>query len=297
MNILFMGTPDFATATLNSLANKHNIVGVVTQTDKIRGRGNKIIQSNVALAAAELGLKVYKPESLAYEDFGEVVNQSKPDIIVVVAYGRILPKWLLEHPPMGAINLHASILPHLRGAAPIQRAIINGDTKTGVTVQKMAEQLDSGDVLACKTLDILPTDTSQTLFDKLKIIGAKCVEEVLDNWQNITPVPQDESKATYAKMLSKAEAYIDLSHPAAQVERHIRGFNPNPVAKFNLFGEDAKVYEARQINATDSTAEDINNPLTFKCGDGNYIHFSLVQMPGKRAMSDEELLRGRQNKK
>jgi len=272
-----MGTPDICLPSLDYLRNNQELCAIITGEDKSRGRGNKLTPTPVATWAEEHKIKTYKTKN-----YKEILDIERPDIIIVLAYGKILPKEVLDYCKYGCINLHGSLLPKYRGAAPIQQAIINGDKITGMTAQKMAEALDTGDILLQKELAIKHDDTSGSLFNKMAILAKETLEELLNNIDNIMPIKQDESKATYAKMLTKENSFIDTNKTCDEVINFIRGYNPNPVARYSYKGEILKVYEAIKSDVG----------LAIKCSDG-YIRLTKVQPPNKKIMQDTEYLNGR----
>ncbi len=238
MRIIFAGTPDFAKGVLKAIYQaKYNIVGVYTQPDRPKGRGRILSVCPVKQQALEFGLDVFQPENLTAKNTQEQLHNLNADIMVVVAYGQILPIAILKSPKYGCLNIHASLLPKWRGASPIQRAIINGDKHTGIGIMQMDAGLDTGDILLQKTCDITTLDTAKTLHDKLAVIGADCIIKALDNIDNLTPIAQNKSGVTYAKKLSKDEAWIDWSKSAVEINQQIRAFNPYPIAQTNAISD------------------------------------------------------------
>jgi methionyl-tRNA formyltransferase len=234
MRIVFAGTPDFSVAVLESLINAgHDIKGVYCQPDRPKGRGRVLSTCPVKEKALEHNLAIFQPESLKDEAEQQILASLNADIMVVVAYGQLLPKVVLETPKYGCLNIHASLLPRWRGAAPIQRAILAGDTQTGIGIMQMNEGLDTGDILLEKTCAITKSDTAQSLHDKLAILGAQGIIEALENLEQLTPTVQDEAGITYAKKLSKDEAWIDWNKSAVEISQQIRAFNPYPIAQAN----------------------------------------------------------------
>ena len=233
MKILFMGTPDFALFSLKALAStSHEIVGVVTQPDKPRGRGYTLTPPPVKVFALEAGFPVYQPDTLRSEEFAALLSELNPDVIVVVAYGKILPKNVLDVPRYGCINVHGSLLPEYRGAAPMQRAIIDGKSQTGITTMYMAEGLDTGDMLLKDYVDITDTDNFETIHDKLGECGAALIVKTLEGVEagTIEREPQDDALATYAAKINKEDCAIDFNKDARTLHKLIRGVSPFPLA-------------------------------------------------------------------
>ena len=241
LNIIFAGTPDFAAQHLQAILNsQHNVIAVYTQPDKPAGRGKKLQASPVKQLAEQNNIRVYQPKSLRKEEAQSELKALNADVMVVVAYGLILPKAVLDAPRLGCLNVHGSILPRWRGAAPIQRSIWAGDVQTGVTIMQMDEGLDTGDMLHKVYCDILPTETSTSLYNKLAELAPSALIDVLDNLENSKFIAekQDGSQSNYAEKLSKEEAQLDWSLPAMQLERNIRAFNPWPIAYFSTEDKD-----------------------------------------------------------
>jgi methionyl-tRNA formyltransferase len=234
MRIIFAGTPDFSVGVLEALITAgHEIKGVYCQPDRPKGRGRVLTACPVKEKALKYNLEVFQPESLKDESAQQTLANLNADVMVVVAYGQLLPKIVLETPKYGCLNIHASLLPRWRGAAPIQRAILAGDTQTGVGIMQMNEGLDTGDILLEKTCDISDDDTTQSLHDKLSILGAQAIVEALGDIDDLSPTTQNEAGVTYAKKLSKDEAWIDWSKSAVEISQQIRAFNPYPIAQAN----------------------------------------------------------------
>jgi len=248
MRIVFMGTPDFAVASLNALVEAgHEITAVITQPDRPKGRGNKMAFPEVKTRALELKIPVYQPESVKDESFLELLQEMAPEVIIVVAYGRILPEAVLKLPPYGCLNVHGSLLPAYRGAAPIQRAVLNGDRETGVTIMQMDLGMDTGDILTQKAIEITDEDTTGTMFDRLAILGGELLVETLVELQagKIVAVPQDETQATYAEKVLKAHEIIDWQQGAEQIFHQIRGLAPTPGAYTLLKEQRIKIWRSR----------------------------------------------------
>jgi len=255
LRIAFAGTPEFPLAALEAIAaSSHRLVGVWTQPDRPAGRGRKLTPSPVKSRALELTLPVHQPESLKADAARQAIRDTKPDVMVVVAYGLILPSAVLAIPRFGCLNIHASLLPRWRGAAPIQRALLAGDTETGVAIMQMDEGLDTGDVLLERKIPIGSEDTSQTLHDRLATLGAHALMEVLDALPEVQPRKQDAGAATYAAKLTKEEARLDWNCTATELARAVRGYNPWPVAFTLHLGQPLRIWRAVPLTATASQA-------------------------------------------
>ena len=249
-NIIFMGTPEFAVPSLKAIhSSNHSISFVITQPDRPKGRGRKVLPSPAKQAADDLGYRVLQPTSVNDAEFVEAIVRTAPDFLVVVAYGRILPKAILALPKMGTINLHASLLPKYRGPAPIQWAIINGETVTGVTTMLMDEGMDTGDILMTATEKISSVDTSATLHDRLARIGANLLVDTLDRYSKgqVRPIPQDHDQATQAPLLKKSDGRIAWDAPADKISAFIRGMTPWPGAYTYYKGKSFKIFDAKPI--------------------------------------------------
>ena len=295
-----MGTPDFAVPCLEKLAqSEHTVLAVFCQPDRPKNRGHKLMPSPVKECAEKYAIPVYQPETLKDGEAFELLKKINPDCIVVAAYGRILPPEIIHLPRLGCVNLHASILPKYRGAAPIQQAILNGDSETGVTVMQMGEGLDTGDILVCEKIDITCGYTAGELFDKLSILAAEMIVPAIESLDKgeIVPVKQDDSKATYAKMMSKEMSPIDWNKSAFEIRNQILGLNPWPSATMTLpNGEIMKIYRAKIIeNACAKSGEVANNSKEFiiGCGDGKGLILEEVQLSGGKRMSGADFLRGK----
>ncbi|NLP47649.1 MAG: methionyl-tRNA formyltransferase [Clostridiales bacterium] len=299
MKILFMGTPDFAVKSLAKLhEDGYEISAVFTQEDRIRGRGNKLSPSPVKTMSNELGLKVYHPRSLKSDETIELVKKINPDIIVVVAYGKILPKEILDIPPHGCVNIHASLLPKYRGAAPIQWAIINGEKETGVTSMLMDVGMDTGDILLSRKTPIAEDETSADLFIRLADLGADLLIETIKAMQKgvLEPKIQDESQATYAPMLDKSMCEIDWEMSAQQINNLIRGLSPFFCACSKLDGKRVRFIESEvSESACDLDAGEIickDGSLIVACGNDSALEIKMLQAEGKKAMDSEAYLLG-----
>lgn len=292
MNIIFMGTPEFSVPVLEALAQHHHVVCVYTQPPRPSGRGHKVNPSPVQQVAERLGIPVRTPVSLRKPDAQAEFASFNADVAVVCAYGLILPQPILEAPKLGCINVHASLLPRWRGAAPIQRAIQAGDTESGVTIMKMDVGLDTGDMLLKGSCAITPDTTAQMLHDSLASIGAELIIKALADLP--TPQKQPAEGVTYAEKIQKEEALIDWSLPAIQIKRNIMAFNPFPVAYTTLNGERIKIYEADVSKATTSLPAGtlIDDTLSVACGDHTVLRIRKLQREGKRAMTAEEFMLG-----
>ncbi|MCQ2540754.1 MAG: methionyl-tRNA formyltransferase [Lachnospiraceae bacterium] len=297
MKIVFMGTPDFAAMALEKLVSAgHEITLVVTQPDKEKGRGKQVQKSDVKLVAEKYDIPVFQPVKIKTEESVEILRGYEADIFVVAAFGQILSKEILDMPKYGCVNIHASLLPRLRGAAPIQWSIIDGDEKTGVTIQQMDVGLDTGDILAVKEVEIASDETGGSLFDKLAIAGADLIVETLPLIEagKITPVPQDESLSTYAKKLSKDMGLIDWNMPAVAIERLIRGCSPWPSSYSNIGGKSLKIWKAA-VTDTKATPGEVSEvtkeSITIGCGEGSLVVEEL-QLEGKKRMSVHDFLLG-----
>jgi methionyl-tRNA formyltransferase len=291
MRIIFMGTPDFAVPALRALHGAgHDIACVYTQPPRPAGRGKKLMPSPVQKAAEELGLPVRSPKSLKKAPEQEEIAALKADLAVVAAYGLILPQEVLDAPDKGCLNIHASILPRWRGAAPIHRAIMAGDAGTGVTIMQMEAGLDTGPMLATIRTPIEDKTTGE-LTEELAELGASLMADVLRELDKHIPVEQDDAEATYAPKIDKAEARIDWSRPAAELVRHIHGLAPFPGAWFEHEGQRVKVLRAEIAQGSGAAGEVLDDDCTIACGSGA-IRPTRLQRAGKPAMDLDEFLRG-----
>jgi len=292
MRIVFMGTPDFAVPALVALHESgHEIACVYTQPPSRSGRGKKLRPSPVQAKAEELGFEVRSPKSLRSEEAKAEFSALGADIAVVAAYGLILPQAVLDAPTHGCLNIHASILPRWRGAAPIHRAIMAGDEETGVTIMQMEAGLDTGPM---RHIVRTPIDAKTTgeMFEELGAMGAEAMVEVLGDLDAYPPVAQDDAKATHAAKIDKAESRIDWSRPAGELVRHVAGLAPFPGAWFELGDERVKLLLAEEAKANGAPGEVIDGELAIACGEGAIRPLKL-QRAGKPAMGREEFLRGR----
>ncbi|KFA58281.1 Methionyl-tRNA formyltransferase [Gilliamella apicola] len=302
LKVIFAGTPDFAATHLKALINSHhNVIAVFTQPDRPAGRGNKLTASPVKQLAIENNLPIYQPTTLRSEEIQRTIDKLNADIMIVVAYGLILPQALLDMPKLGCLNVHGSLLPRWRGAAPIQRACWAGDQETGITIMQMDAGLDTGDMLYKLACPIEPNDTSASLYDKLAKLGSQGLLNTLTliSEGKIQPEKQDEAKATYAQKLSKQEAKLDWNLPAEQLERCVRAFNPWPVSYFEVNNESIKVWQAEVVKISH------NKPAgTILQADKNGIciatskdalNMTKLQPAGKKPMLPQDLLNSRQS--
>ena len=296
MRILFMGTPDFAVPCLARLIEDgHEIVGVLTQPDKPQGRKMKLTPPPVKALALERGLTVHQPDSLKDGAILPLLEETRPELIVVVAYGKILPAYVLDFPQFGCINVHGSLLPRWRGAAPIQWSVIAGDQYAGVTTMKMARGLDTGDMLLTYKTEIGARETAGELFDRLAEAGAALLSETIVKLPEIVPQPQDESLANYASMLDKELAMVDWRKSAHEIDCLIRGLNPWPVALTTLEGVRMKIFAAELSDRCGAPGEvleaDAKKGLLVACGDGA-LRLTEIQMVGGKRMNACDYLRG-----
>ena len=303
-----MGTPDFAIPILDAIEEAgHHIVFVVTQPDKARGRGKKVSYSPVKEWAVEHNKPVYQPERIRNPESIEMVNTIPAEVCVVAAFGQILPKEILEHPKYGCVNVHASLLPKYRGAAPIQWSVLNGDEFTGVTTMQMGEGLDNGDILLQEKVPVASDETGGSLFEKLSHVGAELLVKTLDGLEKgtITPVPQDEKAATHVGLIRKDMGKLDFSSSAEILERHVRGFYPWPGTYTYLDGKTLKVYKASCIAESELTATEKeasfgtvvrlstegDGSIAVRCADGA-LSMITVQLEGKKRMNASAFLNG-----
>lgn len=311
MRVAFAGTPDFAVPALEALLGSgHSVVGVLTRPDRPKGRGRQLAASPVKLAALARGAPVSQPATLRDEGDRAALAAWQPDVLVVVAYGLILPPAVLSLPRLGCLNIHASLLPRWRGAAPIQRAILAGDSETGVTIMLMDAGLDTGPMLLRKAVTIGPRETGGSLHDRLAAVGAATLLEALEGHAKGTlrTVPQSADGATYAAKIEKAEALIDWRRDALEIERQVRAFNPWPVAETRLDGEQLRLFEATAQVSTDADGESSRylaangdepgvivsasgDSVLVQCGRGR-LALHQVQRPGRRTISGGDFVRG-----
>lgn len=305
MKILFMGTPDFALFSLKSLVEYSknsdiSICGVITQPDKPKGRGYALLPPPIKEYALSVGLDVYQPSTLKGEEFEQLLCELSPDLIIVVAYGKILPKNVIDYPKYGCINVHGSLLPEYRGAAPMQRAIIDGKEKTGITIMYMAEGLDTGDMLLTREILIDENDNFENIHDKLGILGAQMLQEIIPMLQNGTAVriPQDDSLSTYAKKISKEDCLIDFSKSAKEIHDQIRGLSPIPLSFTHLPNGkilkviSSKITDRSTVHANVGTVLSLDDGIEIACGVGS-ISLTRILPEGKSRMAAADFIRGR----
>ncbi len=291
LRVLFMGTPDFAVPSLKLLNSKYNVVGVICQPDKINGRGNKLSFGPVKEFALENNLDVYQPETFKDNACLELLNKLNPELIVVAAYGKILPEYVLEFAKYGCINVHGSLLPKYRGASPIQAAVLNGDKKTGITIMHMAKGLDTGDIILSKETEIGFYETAGELFDRLSDLGAECLDEAIVQLveNKATRTPQIESESSYVSMIKKEMGKLDFSCSALEIKNKVYGLNPWPCAYVDA---NSGILKIHKIVVTDEVCD--SEPATVSgvckqgikvvCGDGKVVIITEIQKQGKKKM-------------
>ena len=302
MRILFMGTPDIAAACLTKLLDDgHDVIAAVSQPDKPKGRKYILTPPPVKVTAQERGIPVYQPEKMKDGEFEALLNELKPELIAVVAYGKILPKFALDYPRYGCINVHASLLPKYRGAAPMQRAIMDGETETGVTIMYMAEGLDTGDMLTQKSFPILPDDDFGTIHDRTAELGGEMLSEAIGLIEsgNITRTPQDDSLSNYAAKIEKEDCFVDFSLSAKKTDCIIRGLAPIPLAYTTMpDGKKLKIAKAYPIDKGGECGRVLEcdakgeGKIVVGCKEGAIVITALVP-EGKGRMSSADFIRGR----
>lgn len=304
LKIIFMGTPDFAVSSLERLiAEGHEVVGVFTQPDKPKGRKHILTPPPVKECALLHHIPVYQPESLKHGEAIPILEQAQPDVIVVAAFGMLLKSDVLDFPKYGCINVHASLLPKYRGAAPINACILNGETETGVTTMLMDEGLDTGDILLSETVAIGENETAGELFDRLAVLGGTVLVKTLEAIEagTLTRTPQDDAQSCYAGMLSKADSPVDWTRPAQEVHNRIRGLSPWPGALTTRDGSQLKLHRSVLAPGCSDETAGCSAPgalfaeqgrLFVRCGDGNYVELLEVQPQGSRAMDTKSYLLG-----
>lgn len=299
MRVVFMGTPDFAVGTLEAIVETgHEVVAVVTQPDKPKGRGGAMAMSAVKECAIKHNLTVLQPVKAREESFVEELRTYNPDVIVVVAFGQLLPGSIIHMPKYGCINVHASLLPKYRGASPIQWAVLDGCEYSGVTTMQMDEGLDTGDILEVAKVKLDEKETGGSLFDRLSVVGAELLVETLKKAESgeLHPVKQDEKEATYVKMLNKSFGLLDFTKKPEVLERMVRGLNPWPSAFTHIEGKLLKIWDASVEAADDdkecgSVVTDQKTYFKVKC-DGGYLIINELQLEGKKRMKTADFLRG-----
>lgn len=294
MRIVFMGTPDFAVPSLEALLRcGHEIAAVYTQPDKPKGRGHKLLPPPVKVLALEHNIPVCQPTTLRNAEAVETLRAFEPELIVVAAYGKILPPDVLTIPPHGCINVHGSLLPQYRGAAPIQWAVLNGDKISGVTIQRMAEGVDTGDILAKAQTEIGEDETSGELFDRLMMLGAELLVDTIDKLDTLTPEPQDEALATHAPMLQKEMGAVDWTKPASEVHNLVRGLNPWPAAYLTVDGKRMKLWRTKIVkaNGLPGVLAVLDGEMTVYCG-SDAVQLLEIQPENGKRMRGSDYLRG-----
>ena len=300
MRIVFMGTPEFAVPSLRQLiADGHEIVCVLTQPDKPKNRGMKLMPSPVKVVAMEHQIEVYQPATLKSGEALERLSALKPELIVVAAYGKILPKEILDLPRLGCINVHSSLLPRYRGAAPINWAILNGETETGVTIMYMAEGLDTGDIISQRATAIDPNETVESLHDRLALLGAELLGETVAAIGAGTAqrVPQNDAESCYAPMLSRQLSPIDFSRSAHEIHNQVRGLIPWPATTMEIKGQTFKIFAVEEtgMDSTQGAGTLLGadkQGINVVCGDGKVLRILELQAPGKKRMRAVDYLRG-----
>lgn len=298
MNVIFMGTPEFAVPCLERLiADGHNVSAVFSQPDKPKGRGYKMVMTPVKEVAVKHDIPVYQPQKIKGNDeVFETIENLQPDIIVVVAYGKILPKRILDAPKLGCINIHASLLPKYRGAGPIQWSVINGEKETGVTSMFMSEGLDTGDMILKLSTEIGEDETSGELHDRLSVIGAECLSQTMKLFEEnkVQRTEQDDALSCYAPMLEKSMGKIDFSWDRQRLHNLVRGMSPWPGAYTYIDGKLLKVHKAKAVDGMHGKAGELLDEKKFivACGDGA-LEFIEVQLEGAKRMNAQDFLRGK----
>jgi methionyl-tRNA formyltransferase len=298
VDIVFMGTPEFSVPTLWSLCGAHRVIAVFTQPDRPAGRRQELQPSPIKQAALVHHIPIYQPEKLRKSDEVAILADLKPDLIVVAAYGQILPQSILDIPKHGCINVHASLLPRWRGAAPIQASILAGDTQTGITIMMMEAGLDTGAMLRSEPVDITPIETAQTLHDKLSRIGPRLLIETLDDYLagKITPTPQPEDGVTWAHQIEKEHGRINWEKSAAEIDRQVRAFTPWPGTFIDWNGQMLKIISGTPIEGQAQIGEIVKHGAGAAVGTSYGLYaLSHVQLSGKKAVNIEEFLRGYSN--
>ncbi len=297
MKVVFMGTPDFSVPALEKIAQHHQVQAVVTQQDRPKGRGHKMQYTPVKEKALELNIPVFQPEKVKNPEFVDILKEMNPDVIVVIAFGQILSKEILDLPKYGCINVHASLLPEYRGAAPIQWAVIDGKKESGVTTMYMAEGLDTGDLIDKKVIELDKKETGGSLFDRLSLIGGDLILETLKHLEDGTAkrIPQDDEKSSYAGKITKELGHIDFTKSAVEIEQLIRGLNPWPSAFVHVDDKTLKIWDAdvidEPVKEEPGTIISTNKTLKVATGDG-YLDIKELQLAGKKRMDIVSFLNG-----
>ena len=299
MKIIYMGTPDFAAVSLNALLDAgYDVMAVFTQPDKPKGRGHKLAFSPVKEIAVAHDIPVYQPTTLKNEEIQQVIRDMAPDMIVVVAYGKLLPEAVLNVPPLGCINVHGSLLPKYRGAAPIQWSVLNGDKETGITTMYMAKGMDTGDIILQDVTTIGDDETAAELFDRMAVLGAQTLLKTIPMLEAGTAprIPQDEAEASHVSMLSKDQAQIDFTKTADEVHHFICGMSDWPCAFTAIDGKRLKVYRSHRSTLTSKQSAgsvvESKKVLTVVCGDGKCVELTEVQYDNGKRMAADAFLRG-----
>ena len=296
LKVVFMGTPEFALPGLQSIYKNFNLIGCFTQPSRPSGRGQKISHSPVKNFCIKNNIPIFTPENFKEEKETNHIKKMNCDILVVSAYGIILPKKILSIPRFGALNIHASLLPRWRGAAPIQRAILSGDKKTGITIMQMNENLDAGAIVLQKEINIKEKNTSQEIHDQLAQLGGKLINDVLKILQKeekIKSIPQDETNTTYAKKISTEEAKINWNKSGKEILRQVKAFNPIPGAWFTVNKERIKIFDADISSSNNKSAGLIlDKNFSISCGNGDVLNPKILQRSGKSQMDINTFIRG-----
>ena len=297
MRIVFMGTPDIAATCLTNLINDgFQVVGVYTQPDRPKGRGMKLVASPVKEVALQHDIPVFQPENFREEETVQQLRELKPDVVAVVAYGRILPQKVLDIPPKGCINIHASVLPQYRGSAPYQWAVLDGCKETGVTAMYLCREMDAGDIIEISKTPIGPDETAGELLDRLAVLGADLLSKTMGRMAvgEVEHIPQDHAAATYAPMLDKTMCPIDFTKTAQQVHDHVRGMNPWPVATMELGGNKFKVHATAIVEGSGEPGKVLGltkTGLVIACGEGA-VEIRTLQAEGGKRMAAPDYFRG-----
>lgn len=290
LKIIFMGTPDFAVPSLTKLFKSHDVKAVFCQPDKINGRGNKINYCAVKEYSLEHGIPIYQPETLKNDACIDILNEYKPDLIVVAAYGKILPRYVLDYPKFGCINVHGSLLPKYRGASPIQAAVLNGDEVTGISIMYMAEGLDTGDIIHQEKVQVGKYETAGELFDRMSVLGAsallKAIDMIVDG--SVIRTPQNDSESSHVSMIDKSFGKLDFSMSSTQIKQLVYGLNPWPSAYLDNGNGIIKIHRVEFGNETNYDSGKIvsvtKKGIEVACGDGKTLIITEIQRQGKKKM-------------